>query len=66
MMAEKFTQPPMRRTALAATRARLMSQPSFDRLRGTPLLERCADRNAMLRNRPRFESGGRFRVAGPV
>jgi hypothetical protein len=47
MMAEKFAQSPMRRTVCAATLARLMSRPSFDRLRGTPLLRRFADRNAM-------------------
>ena len=46
MMAEKFTQPPIRRTIFAATLARLMSQPSFDRLRGMLLQRRFADRRA--------------------
>ena len=42
MMAEKFAQPPMRRTVFAATLARLVGQPRFDRLRGMPLLHRFA------------------------
>ena len=46
MMAENFTQPPMRRTGFAVTLARLMSQPSFDRLRGMLLQRRFADRRA--------------------
>src|SRR6516162_4288008 len=46
MMVEKFTQPPMRRTVFAATLARLMSQPSFDRLRGMLQQQRFADRKA--------------------
>jgi len=39
-MAEKFTQPFMRRAVFAATLARLVGQPRFDRLRGIPLLHR--------------------------
>ena len=45
-MAGKFTQPPMRQTVFAATLARLMSQPSFDRLRGMLQQQRFADRKA--------------------
>jgi antitoxin (DNA-binding transcriptional repressor) of toxin-antitoxin stability system len=47
MMAEKFTQPPMRRTGFVTTLARLVGQPRFDRLRGMPLLSRFAGRNAI-------------------
>ena len=47
MMAEKFAQPPMRRTVFAAKLARLVGQPRFDRLRGIPLLHRFAGRKAM-------------------
>jgi len=47
MMAEKFAQPPMRRTVFAAKLARLVGQPRFDRLRGMPLLHRLAGRNAI-------------------
>ena len=46
-MAEKFTQPFMRRAVFAATLARLVGQPRFDRLRGIPLLHRFAGRKAM-------------------
>jgi len=42
MMAEKFTQPSVRRAVFAATLARLVGQPRFDRLRGMPLLHRFA------------------------
>ena len=42
MMAEKITQPFMRRAVLAATLVRLVGQPCFDRLRGMPLLHRFA------------------------
>ena len=45
-MTGKFTQPPMRQTVFAATLARLMSQPSFDRLRGMLQQQRFADRKA--------------------
>lgn len=45
-MADKFTQPPMRRAAFAETFARLVVQPRFDRLRAMPLLHRFADRKA--------------------
>ena len=47
MMAEKFAQPPMRRTVFAAKLARLVGQPRFDRLRGMPLLHRLAGRTAI-------------------
>jgi hypothetical protein len=47
MMAEKFTQLFMRRAVFAATLARLVGQPRFDRLRGMPLLHRFAGRKAM-------------------
>jgi len=40
MMADKFTQLPMRRSALAETFARLMVQPRFDRLPAMPLLRK--------------------------
>ena len=46
-MAEKITQPFMRRAVLAATLARLVGQPCFDRLRGMPLVHRLATREAM-------------------
>ena len=46
-MAEKVTHPPMRRAVFAATLARLVGQPRFDRLRGMPLLHRFAGRKAM-------------------
>ena len=47
MMAEKFTQPFIGRAVFAATLARLVGQPRFDRLRGMPLLHRFAGRKAM-------------------
>ena len=47
MMAEKFTQPSMRRAVFVATLARLVGQPRLDRLRGIPLLHRFAGRKAM-------------------
>ena len=40
MMADKFTQPPMRQAAVAEALARLMGQSRFDRLRAMPLLHR--------------------------
>ena len=46
-MAEKFTQPSMRRAVLAETIARLLGQPRLDRLRGMPLLQRFAGGKAM-------------------
>jgi hypothetical protein len=46
-MAEKFTQPLMRRAVFAETVARLVGQPRLDRLRGMPLLQRFAARKAM-------------------
>ena len=42
MMAEKFTQLSVRRAVFAATLARLVGQPRFDRLRGMPLLHHFA------------------------
>ena len=47
MTTEKFTEPSPRRTVFAATLARLVGQPRFDRLRGIPLLHRFAGRKAM-------------------
>ena len=46
-MAEKFTQPSIGRAVFAATLARLVGQPRFDRLRRMPLLHRFAGPNAM-------------------
>jgi len=46
MTAEKFDQPPMRRTVLAARLARLMGQPRFNRLLEMPLLHRFAGHTA--------------------
>src|SRR5215831_12732359 len=47
MTTEKFTEPPPRRTVIAATLARLMRQPQIDGLRGIPLLHRFAGRKAI-------------------
>ena len=47
MMAQKFTQQTVGRAVFAATLARLMRQPRFDRLRGMPLVHRFATRKAM-------------------
>jgi len=47
MMAEKFAQPPMWRTVFAATLARLVGQPRFDRLRAMPLLHHVVGRSAI-------------------
>ena len=47
MMAEKFTQLPMRRAVFAATLARLVGQPRFHCLRGMPLLHRFAGRKGI-------------------
>ena len=52
MMADKFTQPPMRRAALAETLARLLGQPSFDRLRAMLLLHRFAGGKAIQKPDP--------------
>ena len=46
-MAEKFTQPFMRRAVFATTLARLVGQPRFDRLPGMSLLHRFVGRKAM-------------------
>ncbi len=51
MMVNKFTQPPMRRAALAETLARLLGQPSFDRLRGM-LLHRLPGGKAIQKPDP--------------
>ena len=47
MMAEKFTQLPMRRAVFAAGLARLVGQPRFHCLRGMPLLHRFAGRRGI-------------------
>ena len=47
MTAEKFDQPPLRRTVLAARLARLVGQPRFNRLWEMPMLNRFAGRKAM-------------------
>jgi hypothetical protein len=52
MMADKFTQLPMRRSALAETFARFMVQPRFDRLRAMPLLHRFATGKAIQKPDP--------------
>ena len=44
MIAEKFTQLPMRRAVFAATLARLVGQPQFHCLQGIPVLHRFAGR----------------------
>jgi len=51
-MAEHFTHLPMRRAVFAATLARLVAQPYFDRLRRTPLLHRLAGRTAIQKLDP--------------
>ena len=52
MMADKFAQLPMRRSALAETFARLMVQSRFDRLRAMPLLHRFAAGKAIQKPDP--------------
>ena len=47
MMAEKFTQPSMRRAVFVATLARLVGQPLFGALRRMPLLKRFAGGKAI-------------------
>ena len=47
MTAEKFDQPPLRRTVLAARLARLVGQPRFNRLWEMPMLNRFAGRRAV-------------------
>jgi hypothetical protein len=47
MRAKKFAKPAARRTALAATLARFVGQPRFDRLRDLPLFHRFATRKAI-------------------
>ena len=46
MTAEKFDQPPMRRTVLSARLARLVGQPRFNRVWKMPLLHRFASHKA--------------------
>jgi hypothetical protein len=46
-MAEKFTQPLMRRAVFATTFARLAGRPRFDRWRTMPFLPRFAGRNSI-------------------
>ena len=51
-MADKFTQPPMRRAAFAEVLARLVAQPRLDRVRTMPLLHRFAGQRAILKPDP--------------
>ena len=46
-MAEKFTQPSMRRAVFAKTVARLVGRPRLERLRWIPLVQWFAGRKAM-------------------
>ena len=62
MMAKKFAQPPMRRTVFAAALARLVSQPSFDRLVGMLHQQRFTDRKAAQTRDPVSPRG----IAAPI